>query len=267
MMTTHKDIEVKAGIPITIDANTSREDRIRYENASVIYPKDEIEHALKDMAEGIEAHYRSIGQRPTIVVVLRGGQKTAAGLTKYFTPEFKEACVFDSVHASCYRDGETIGEFNYKKKLDNPPKDAYLLFVDDLIDTATTLTRLVNDAVEAEAADVKTAVLLNKQIPRKESNLQVPDFGGLLVQAGLWLYGFGMNRGFDGETEKDEAISRDVDMVLVAHGQPTLTAVWNMAWQVIPRPPRLNFVLDAAANQRAQDNSAQQQAGQPSFQG
>jgi hypoxanthine phosphoribosyltransferase len=273
MMSTNK-AEVNTGIPVTIDANTSREDRIRYENSSVVYNQAQIEPALAKMARSIEAYYRDIGQRPVIIVVLNGGKKTTEGLIKYFSPEFQAECEFDSVHASCYRDGENIGEFYYKKRLGHDPTGKHLLYVDDLIDTATTLTRLTEDAMavkeEERPADVKTAVLFDKQIFRKESNLQAADFSGLFVKAGLWLYGFGMNRGFDGETVEDEELTRDLNEVRVAHGQPTLTAAWNLDWKVMPyapRPDALNFLLDMAKNNSAQNALLEEQKEQCVFQG
>lgn len=69
-------------------------------------------------------------------------------------------------------------------------KDRAILIVDDICDTGATLKKLQNVFLELGACEVKTAVLIHRQV---ENSQFTPDWSAFEYQGTEWFAGFGLD--------------------------------------------------------------------------
>lgn len=146
----------------------------------------EVDACLDRMAGNIS---KSLGQRvPLILCVMRGGIVTCGSLL----PKLTFPLQVDYVHASRYRDKTRGGELEWSVKPQFELKDRVILLVDDILDEGHTLAA-IKDHCEAEgAAEVLTAVLVDKIHDRRSDRLPKADFTGLYTPD-RFLFGAGMD--------------------------------------------------------------------------
>ena len=152
--------------------------------ADCLYSQDQVDAATDAMAAAI--HERLAGTNPLILSVLIGGIiPTAALLTRLDFP-----MQVDYVHASRYREKTRGGDLYWLKE---PPelRGRRVLLIDDILDEGHTLKAIAATCREAGAAEVLTAVLVDKQVQR-DDGLPHADFTGVSVP-NRYVFGCGMD--------------------------------------------------------------------------
>ena len=98
----------------------------------------------------------------------------------------------DYLHATRYR-GETSGEeLQWRAEPCLSLQDRNVLIVDDILDGGITLTEVLKYCRDKQAANVYSAVLLDKQDARLPGCVQEADFTGLKVE-NRYVFGYGMD--------------------------------------------------------------------------
>ncbi len=152
--------------------------------ADLIYAQEQVEAALDRMALEITAHLGS--SRPVVLTVLNGGIIFVGQLlTRLCFP-----LEIDSINASRYRGATSGGEIHWLLKPGLSLQGRAVLLADDVLDEGITLAALVEWCREQGAAEVYTAVLIDKQLGRERPCRA--DFVGLEAE-NRYLFGYGMD--------------------------------------------------------------------------
>jgi len=125
----------------------------------VLLTTEEIQARIDEMAQQIDACYA--GQPYTVMALLNGACYFAVDLTRHLKGDF----LFDSVLVSSYVDDHTTGKITMRGTPKKPVAGRHVLLVDEVLDTALTLSSIKRHFEEQGAVDVKTAVLVQKERP------------------------------------------------------------------------------------------------------
>lgn len=153
-------------------------------DADCLFNQAQVEAAVEAMAAGI--HDQLAGHNPLILSVLIGGLIPTAWLLANLDFPLQ----LDYIHATRYRKRTRGGKLHWLKA----PGDMtgrHVLIVDDILDKGHTLAAIVKACSEAGAAEVFTAVLVDKQVKR-DTGLRRADFVGLEVPD-RYVFGCGMD--------------------------------------------------------------------------
>jgi hypoxanthine phosphoribosyltransferase len=145
-----------------------------------------VELALDRMAAEIS---RDLGGRdPLVLAVMIGGLMPTAWLLQRLAFPLQ----LDYVHASRYRGGTRGGaNIDWLARPRAPLAGRVVLVVDDVLDEGYTLAAILADCRARGAAEVRSAVLVEKMHSRRPAGL-VADYTGLRV-ADRYLFGCGMD--------------------------------------------------------------------------
>lgn len=157
-----------------------------YEKSSCLYTTKEVEAALDRMA--IKIHEQLHDKNPIILCVMIGGLIPMGNLL----PRLDFPLSVDYVHATRYRGEISGGELHWKVKPTLDLKDRTVLVVDDILDGGITLASIIESVKELGAAEVYSAVLVDKYQKRLPNGLQHADFVGLQVED-HYIFGYGMD--------------------------------------------------------------------------
>ncbi len=129
---------------------------------------------------------------PILISVLEGGLAFTGWLLKRLQFPLQTAYV----HVGRYGDETSGSQLQWHARPTTDVKDRCVVFIDDILDQGITLAHLREWAIAEGAADVKVAVLIDKQIPEPHQRPSSADFIG--VQApDRFLFGCGMDyRGY-----------------------------------------------------------------------
>jgi hypoxanthine phosphoribosyltransferase len=148
--------------------------------------RQEVEQALDRMAGEITRDLA--GRDPLVLAVMIGGLMPTAWLLQRL--EFP--LQLDYVHASRYRGGTRGGEaIDWLARPRTPLDGRAVLVVDDILDEGHTLAAILDDCRRQGAAQVRSAVLIEKRHARRVAGLQA-DYTGLRVED-RYLFGCGMD--------------------------------------------------------------------------
>lgn len=150
-----------------------------------LYDVSAIDTALSVMAAQIDAEYA--GKTPLVIGVMNGAVVTLGHLL----PKLSTLVEVDYCHATRYGEHTSGGEIDWLAHPHKPLKNRDVLLVDDIFDEGVTLKHIVNYCYAQGAANVKCAVLLDKQHDRKVSDFSV-DYIALTV-ADRYVFGFGLD--------------------------------------------------------------------------
>lgn len=158
--------------------------------ADCLATQAEVDACLDRMAANIT---KSLGDKlPLILCVMRGGIVTCGSLL----PKLTFPLQVDYVHASRYRDETRGGELEWSVRPQFDLKDRVILLVDDILDEGHTLAAIREHCQAEGAAEVLTAVLVDKIHDRRSQHLTKADFTGLYTPD-RFLFGAGMDfKGF-----------------------------------------------------------------------
>lgn len=165
------------------------EARRALDTADLLHAEPQVAAALDRLAEQITAR---IGDRdPLILVVLHGGIVPASLLFLRLRFPFQVSYA----HVTRYHDTTSAGAIQWVATPAAPVAGRVVLVVDDILDEGETLAAIVRQLEDSGAAEVLTAVLVNKSHSRKVGapadfvGLEVPDryvFGCGMDYRGYW---------------------------------------------------------------------------------
>lgn len=155
------------------------------DNSRVLFNRDEVQAAVRKMADEINAHY---GDQPIIVIsVMTGAIIPAAWLVTHL----KMPIQMDFVHATRYRGGLYGAELEYRVPPRLELEGKHVLIVDDIFDEGNTLAAIKGSVEQRKAASVRMAALVRKVHERGLSRDFV-EFIGLDVPD-VYVFGCGMD--------------------------------------------------------------------------
>lgn len=154
------------------------------ETADCLHDGEAVQAAIQRMAREINLVYRE--RMPLVLVVMNGGLLPAGWLLPRFDFHFQ----VDYIHATRYR-GSTIGtELHWLARPHKPLAGRDVLLVDDILDEGVTLREIVNHCRVEGAREVRTAVLVRKDLGRAAAI--EADHVGLTVE-NRYVFGCGMD--------------------------------------------------------------------------
>lgn len=157
-----------------------------YEKSSCLYTTKEVEAALDRMA--INIHEKLQDKNPIIMCVMIGGLVPMGNLL----PRLDFPLEVDFVHATRYQGEIRGGDLHWKVRPSLDVRDRTVLIVDDILDGGVTLAAILDAVKSMGAAEVYTAVLVDKHHQRVENGLESSDFVGLEVDD-HYIFGYGMD--------------------------------------------------------------------------
>lgn len=156
------------------------------DEADCLFSQAEVEAAMDRMAVQITAELAD--SNPLVYSVMNGGLVIAGQLVTRLNFPMEVGYL----HATRYRNKLSGGELFWKARAEHSLVDRTVLIIDDILDEGHTLAAIVEYCKDAGAAEVKTAVLLDKQHTRKAYPGMRADYTGLDV-VDRYIFGFGLD--------------------------------------------------------------------------
>jgi hypoxanthine phosphoribosyltransferase len=154
----------------------------------ILIEKDEIRRRVSELGEEISRNYQ--GQKPVLVTVLKGGAMFASDLLR----ELSIPVETDSVHVSSY-EKEKSGPARIVKDLRSKVKGKHVVLVENIVDSGSTLKRILKDLEERGAASVEVCCLLDKKTARKH-DIDIKYKGFIIDDKFVVGYGLDYNEKF-----------------------------------------------------------------------
>ncbi len=152
--------------------------------SELIVGATEVERALDSLASRITD---ALADRFPIALCIMGGAVVFAG---QLLPRLGFPLEFDYLHATRYRDGTRGGEIEWSVLPRKAMSGRSVLLLDDILDEGHTLAAAKVKLLELGAAEVKIAVLADKDIGRDKP--VAADFVGLTLP-NRYVLGMGMD--------------------------------------------------------------------------
>ena len=146
----------------------------------------EINSALEKLATELNIDQKD--KSPIFLCVLVGAIIPLGQLL----PKLKFALEVNYIPASRYGDHEVGSQINYIAAPSCSLENRNIVIFDDILDGGITLAAIIKYCKDHGAANVKTAVLLDKPSTRMKDGLPKADFTGATI-GNHWLYGFGLD--------------------------------------------------------------------------
>jgi len=164
----------------------------RWEKAQTVLARSE---RLFDAIEISKAYDRMAGDitqwlrdtNPVVLCVMIGGLVPTAELIRRFDFPFE----LDYLHATRYRGDTTGADLHWKVTPSMDIAGRHVLVVDDILDEGHTLDAILEYLRHQDAAQVGSAVLVEKQHDRRDPALKA-DFTGVEAED-RYLFGCGMD--------------------------------------------------------------------------
>lgn len=157
-----------------------------YDKSTCLFTTKEVEAALDRMA--INIHARLQDKNPILLCVMVGGLVPMGNLL----PRLDFPLEVDYVHATRYNGDIYGGDLVWKVRPSVNLTNRTVLVVDDILDGGVTLAAIIKEVKALGAAEVFSAVLVDKHHNRVENGLKHADFVGLEVDD-HYIFGYGMD--------------------------------------------------------------------------
>ena len=154
--------------------------------ATCLFSKAQVDAALDVMAEKI--HDRLADKNPLFLCVVVGGIVPMGNLL----PRLDFPLEVDYIHATRYQNTTSGKTLTWKVLPDTSLKNRTVVIVDDILDGGITMAEIVKYCESQGAAEVLTAVLVDKDNARLPEGTPHADFFGLRVD-NHYVYGYGMD--------------------------------------------------------------------------
>jgi hypoxanthine phosphoribosyltransferase len=126
----------------------------------IVYSADEIHERVREMGREIEGAYGA-DDSVLLLGLLKGSFVFLSDLVRFI----RRPLHVDFLVASSYGQGTTSsGEVKLLYDPSAPMKGRHIIVVEDIIDSGTTLNRLVGELLEREPASLEICALLHKRI-------------------------------------------------------------------------------------------------------
>lgn len=169
---------------------TVEEANIVLEDADLLADSSEVDAVISRMSEEITERLRD--SVPLILCVMNGGLIFSGQLLT----RLRFPLEIDYVHATRYGDKTQGGGLFWKARPESDMSGRVVLLLDDILDEGVTLSAIVDFCLQQGAAQVLTAVLVDKRHERKAKPGLRADFTGMET-ADRFLFGYGLDyRGF-----------------------------------------------------------------------
>ena len=155
-----------------------------YREADCLHDAAAVEAAIGQMGAAITA--RLEGKNPLVMCVLSGAIIPMGKLLTHMDFPLQ----IDYLHATRYRGATRGGEIQWLARPRHPLQGRVVLVIDDILDEGATLAAILQECKAQGAAEVYSAVLVEKRHERK-NGLQA-DFVGLQVED-RYVFGYGMD--------------------------------------------------------------------------
>lgn len=144
-----------------------RETKMHADAERILFSEEEIKNAVKALGKRITEDYRD--EPPIIVGILKGSFIFMSDLVR----EIGLNCDIDFMIAKSYGSATvSSGTVNIVKDLDTDISGRHVLIVEDILDTARTLTAVKDLLMDRSAKSVKIAALLDKVTAERVSDLK-----------------------------------------------------------------------------------------------
>ncbi len=165
--------------------NNTQQIRDVASRAELVFSPEQLELAYTRMAEEISAKLSD--SNPLILCTMIGGLIP----TGILLPRLNFPLQVDYLHATRYRGNTSGSELHWLARPRASLRDRTVLIVDDVLDYGITLQAVVEDCTLMGAAQVFTAVLVEKKIADRPGLVKA-DFTGLVAED-RYLFGHGMD--------------------------------------------------------------------------
>lgn len=151
----------------------------------VLLPEDEIQARVKILAEEINQAYADV-DRLFLVGILKGAFMFLSDLARHLTVPH----IVDFMALSSYgKTATTTGEVRIIMDLREPIMNQHVLVVEDIVDSGSTLSYLLQMLSSRQPASLRTCVLCQKEY----NQVDVPiDYLGFKIPD-VWVVGYGLD--------------------------------------------------------------------------
>jgi hypoxanthine phosphoribosyltransferase len=155
--------------------------------ATCLYNAEQVDAALNVIAQQIEADFAD--KNPLCLIVMVGGVIFAGQLL----PKLVFPLEVDYLHATRYR-GQFKGAdaMHWFAQPTTSLKGRHILILDDILDAGVTLAEIIKYCEAHEAASVKTAVLVDKDVVKSPDGALKANYAALRAPD-AYLFGYGMD--------------------------------------------------------------------------
>ena len=156
------------------------------ENIEIIKTPEEVNRRIDAMGAEITAAFQNAPL--TMLAVMNGGLFFAAKLAETIR---LDDFYIDSIAAGSYTHNVSSGVVQLRSTLKLDPRGRHILIVDEVLDSGRTLKAICQTLLNMGALSVKTAVLVEKELPRPEG-IEHADWVGFFMDD-RYLIGCGMD--------------------------------------------------------------------------
>ena len=150
----------------------------------VLFTEEQIQARAKELAKKINEDYK--GESVYLVGTLRGALVWMADVMK----ELELETEIDFIVASSYQGMDTTGVVTIKKDIEGDVNGKHVLVMEDIVDTGTTLYKLLDYFKGKGAKSVEICSMLNKPSRRKAP--VDPKYNGFVIDD-LFVIGYGLD--------------------------------------------------------------------------
>ena len=158
---------------------------MKQEIEKVLFSEEQLKSAVKKIAGEINRDYE--GKEPVLIGILKGSVVLMADLMR----EIRVDCTTDFMSVSSYGGGtETSGSVRIRKDLDRSITGKDVIVIEDILDSGTTLSHLLEILEVRRPNSLKLCVLLDK--PERRVTPVKYDYVGLTVPD-EFIVGYGLD--------------------------------------------------------------------------
>lgn len=122
----------------------------------ILFTEEEIQNLIKELGERITNDYR--GKDVVVVGMLKGGIPFMVDLIKHI----KIPVTIDFMQISSFHGGRVATNLVFKKDIETNVADKHVIIVDDIVDSARTITEVFRLFETRKVASIEVACLLDK---------------------------------------------------------------------------------------------------------
>lgn len=158
-------------------------------NFHVLHTNEQIRKRIKEVSEEINNYYKAKTDHIIAICVLKGAVHFYSELMLNIDIDV----IYSFVHVSSYSGSESTGKIRVNYWIDRSITDEYVLIVEDILDTGSTLSYIIKYLNRHSPKDLKVATLYHKV---KKSSIKA-DFVGFEIDDEFVLgYGLDYNEKF-----------------------------------------------------------------------